>query len=83
MPITILLIALALIVVAALPVAGFISYVKSKDRKKGPLPAIGDDYVESSKTRTCARCGEKRIIVNEDDTLCASCYSALRTKKLG
>ena len=80
---TILLVALAFIVVAALPVVAFIGYVKSQDRKKGPQPAIGDDNIESSKVDTCARCGQRRIIVDQDGTLCASCYSALRTKKLG
>ena len=80
---TILLLVLALVVIVALPVVGFIGYIKSQDRKKAPRPAIGGDPTEPSKTDTCARCGERRIIVNPDDTLCASCYSALRTKKLG
>jgi len=80
---TLLLVALALLLIAALPVFGFIGYVKSQDRKKGPRLAIGDDNIESSRIDTCARCGQRRIIVNQDDTLCASCYSALRTKKLG
>jgi len=79
----ILLIVLVVVVVVALPVAGFIAYVKSKDRKKGPRPAIGSDTIAASTVNTCSGCGEKRIIVNQDDTLCAACYSALRTKKLG
>jgi hypothetical protein len=79
----ILLLVLLLLVVAALLIVGFISYVKSQNRKKSAIPALGPDPVTSSKTDTCSRCGERRIIVNEDDKLCASCYSALRTKKLG
>jgi hypothetical protein len=80
---TILILVLSVIVAAGLLAFWCITYIKSQDRKKSKLRAMGADSIDSSKIGTCTRCGEKRIIVNPDDTLCASCYSALRTKKLG
>jgi hypothetical protein len=79
---TILVLVLSLIAAGGLVVFGGIAYIKSQDRKKGKHPAINTDTIDSSRTDTCAGCGEKRIIVSRDDTMCAACYSALRTKKL-
>jgi hypothetical protein len=80
---TILIIVLALIVAGGLLVFGCINYIKSQDRRKSKRAAVSTDSIDSSRAATCAGCGEKRIIVSRDDTLCAACYSALRTKKLG
>jgi hypothetical protein len=80
---TILLVVLAIVIVAALPIAGFMGYVKVQDRKKRVRPLVVGNHTESSRVAKCAGCGEDRIIVSQDDMLCASCYSALRTKKLG
>lgn len=80
---TILILVLSLIVAAGLLIFASINYIKSQNRKKSKLPTMAADSIDPSKIGTCTRCGEKRIIVNPDDTLCASCYSALRTKKLG
>jgi hypothetical protein len=80
---TILVLVLAVIAIAIFSIVGVVWYVKSRSRKKSMLPKMGDDPTASSKIDTCTSCGEKRIIVNPDDTLCASCYSSLRTKKLG
>jgi len=79
---TILVVVVVLVIVAAVPVAGFMGYVKIQDRKKKLHPVVGQQ-AESSRVDKCAGCGEQRIIVSQDDTLCAACYSALRTKKLG
>ena len=79
---TILILVLSVIVAVGLLVFGSITYIKSQDRKKSNRPGLGADPIDSSRVSTCTRCGEKRIIVNQDDTLCAACYSALRTKKL-
>jgi hypothetical protein len=80
---TILLVVLAMLIVAVLPIAGFMGYVRAQDRKKRVRSLAVGNHTESSRVDKCAGCGEDRIIVSQDDTLCASCYSALRTKKLG
>ena len=72
----------------ALAVAAFafalVWLVKSRYRgKQAPdRPAVEAVLTPTSKIGDCARCGEHRIIVSESDRMCASCYSALRTKAL-
>jgi hypothetical protein len=44
---------------------------------KASIEALG---ATESKRGTCSRCGEQRIIVSDSEGMCASCYSALRTK---
>jgi len=80
---TILVLVLVIIIVAAIPAVGFWGYVKVQDRKKRVRPLAVGEQSESSRVDKCAGCGEQRIIISQDDTLCAACYSALRTKKLG
>lgn len=80
---TVLVLIVVLIIIAAVPIVGFMGYVRIQDRKKRVHPPAVGKQVESSKVDKCAGCGEQRIIVSQDDTLCAACYSALRTKKLG
>ena len=76
----ILLILLAISAVAAV-IAALMWLVKSK--KKTPVDLSGAVPAgSSSKVAVCAMCGENRIIIKPEDGLCASCYSALRTKKL-
>ena len=77
----ILLILLAILAVAGV-VAALMWLVKSK-KKTAPVDLSAAVPVgSSSKVAVCAMCGETRIIVKPEDGLCASCYSALRTKKL-
>ena len=74
---------LALIVVGAL--ASIMMWlVKSRYRgKKAPAePVLEAVRTPTSKLDTCAGCGEQRIIVSESEGMCATCYSALRTKKV-
>jgi hypothetical protein len=80
---TVLILVLVLVIIAAIPVVGFMSYVRIQDRKKRAHSIGVGEQAESSRVEKCAGCGEQRIIVSQDDTLCAACYSALRTKKLG
>ena len=57
--------------------------VKSRYPKNKALdePVLDSRLTETSKVGTCAKCGQRRIIVRHDDSLCAFCYSSLRTKK--
>lgn len=78
--VVIVLILLTVAAVAALVVV-MMWLVKSRYRnKKTVIAAIEAPTTAASKTGTCSRCGEQRIIVSESDGMCASCYSALRTK---
>jgi hypothetical protein len=80
---TVLVLFLVFIIIAAVLIVGFMGYVRIQDRKKRVHPPAVGKQIESPKVDKCAGCGEQRIIVSQDDTLCAACYSALRTKKLG
>jgi hypothetical protein len=71
---------LAVLVVGSVLLALF-WLVKSRYRNK-PASDLGIGTGGVSKISECAKCGERRVIVREDDGLCASCYSALRTKVL-
>jgi len=79
----ILILILSAVAIMGLAFLGFISFVKSESSKKNTFPTLEHDPVDPSKMATCSRCGQRRIIVKSDDTLCAGCYSALRTKKIG
>jgi len=77
---------LGLVIVAVLAV-GLVALamywvVKSRYRgRKAPeLPALDLIKTPTSELGACARCGEQRIIVSRHEGMCASCYSALRTK---
>ena len=55
--------------------------VKSRYRDKTVAADLKLDPSRTpSKIATCAKCGEQRVIVREDDSLCAFCYSSMRTK---
>ena len=77
----ILLILLAILVVAAV-VAALMWLVKTKKKTMSVDVSSAVPAGSSSKIAVCAMCGENRIIIKPEDGLCASCYSALRTKKL-
>jgi hypothetical protein len=57
-----------------------------KSRYKGKAapdtPSIDAVRTSTSLFGDCARCGEHRLLINDYDRMCASCYSALRTKAL-
>ena len=73
---------LAVILVASLG-AAMMWMVKSRYPKNKPLdePVLDSRLTDTSKVGTCATCGQRRIIVKHDDSLCAFCYSSMRTKK--
>jgi hypothetical protein len=72
---------LAILIIAALGLA-LIWLVKSRYRgRRAPAaPVLDAIRTPTSKFGACARCGEQRIIISESEGMCASCYSALRTK---
>jgi hypothetical protein len=74
---------LAVIVVGSLA-AAMMWMVKSRYPKGKALdePVLDSRLTESSVVGTCATCGQRRIIVKHDDSLCAFCYSSMRTKKM-
>ncbi|HLG13890.1 MAG TPA: hypothetical protein VJH03_05090 [Blastocatellia bacterium] len=73
---------IAILVIASVGVALF-WLVKSRYRDKKPPAGLSLDPARTpSKIGTCAKCGEQRVIVREDDSLCAFCYSSMRTKVL-
>jgi len=82
--ITVLIVLIVLGVLALGTIAFMMMWVvKSRQRGK-PEPvmsAVQAVRTETSKVGKCAECGEERIIVTADEGMCASCYSALRTKK--
>jgi hypothetical protein len=79
---------LAIVILVLLVVGGLTAIilwlVKSRYPKDKPLdrPVLDSRLTESSKVGTCSKCGERRIIVRDDDMLCAFCYSSMRTKSL-
>ena len=58
--------------------------VKSRYKGKTALdePSIDQVRTSTSLFGNCARCGEHRLLINDYEKMCASCYSALRTKAL-
>lgn len=74
------IVVLAILLIGALGVALF-WLVKSRYRNKTVAPDLKLDPSRTpSKIATCSKCGEQRVIVREDDSLCAFCYSSMRTK---
>jgi flagellar basal body-associated protein FliL len=83
-----MLIAILIIVIVALLAAGLLIFalvwlVKSKNRAKKDAAAAArpEGTIGPSVTAVCSICGESRIIVKPELSACASCYSALGTKK--
>jgi predicted RNase H-like nuclease len=75
----IVIIVILLVVVAVASLAAIMMWlVKSRHKDKKQPVAI--DTPTTTTSGTCARCGEQRIIVSKEEGMCASCYSALRTK---
>jgi hypothetical protein len=67
-----------LIVVAAIAVFAFFYAQVQKNRR----PEVARPSLEKSESLgNCARCGQQRLLVSKDAGLCASCWSALRTKQ--
>ena len=67
-----------LILVAALAVFAFFYLQVKKNRR----PEVARPSLEKSDSLgSCARCGQQRLLMSKDEGLCASCWSALRTKQ--
>jgi hypothetical protein len=50
--------------------------------KKNRRPEVARPSLEKSESLgNCARCGQQRLLMKKDEGLCASCWSALRTKQ--
>jgi hypothetical protein len=77
--IVIVVVVIALLAAAIIAVI-FFRMVKAYGGKKAP-EQIESLLAGPSKSGTCSKCGLARIIVEPGESLCASCYSSLLTKK--
>ena len=76
--------AIIIVLIPVLAVAGIaiaMMYLVKSSNKRRKVPKSIDKSVLVSKTGTCSRCGEVRVLVKQPDSLCAFCYSSLNTKK--
>ena len=76
---------LVIVLVIVFGIAGAMFWlVKSRYRGKAlpNQPSVEEVRTSTSLFGNCARCGEHRLLINDYDKMCASCYSALRTKAL-
>jgi hypothetical protein len=79
---TILIVVLIALLAAGSLVFALVWLVKSHNRSKKAADDSGIiGAVAAAAQGICANCGETRIIVKPELNVCASCYSALRTKK--
>ncbi|HYP27191.1 MAG TPA: hypothetical protein VE262_10780 [Blastocatellia bacterium] len=58
--------------------AFFYLQVKRNRRPDAERPSLD----KAGSLSDCARCGQRRLIVQKEAGLCASCWSALRTKQV-
>ena len=75
-----LALALALVLLACLSVFVFF-YLQIRRNKR--LKEGKQDLKSSLDLGTCARCKQKRTIVQKDEGLCAFCWSSINTKQVG
>ena len=77
-----MLVALALVLILLVCSSVFLFFylqIKRNKRMKTGKP----DLTSSLDLGTCARCQQKRTIVQKDAGLCAFCWSSLNTKQVG
>ncbi|HKV41865.1 MAG TPA: hypothetical protein VJX67_21855 [Blastocatellia bacterium] len=67
------------VIVIAVLACMMIYLVKSSDRAR-KVPGIQDKSALVSTMGVCSKCGQTRILVKEEGSFCAFCYSSLRTK---
>jgi hypothetical protein len=72
--------AIALILLACLSVVGFFYFQIKKNKR---LQTGRQGLAAPSDLGTCARCHQKRSIIQKDLGLCAFCWSSINTKQVG
>jgi hypothetical protein len=75
-----LFLAFAFVSLACFSIAMFF-YLQIRKNKR--LHTLKPDLTNSPDVGTCARCQQRRTIVQKDAGLCAFCWSSLNTKQVG
>jgi hypothetical protein len=74
-----LIIGISVVVVMGLAVAGFFYLQVKRSARDQEEQAKAAD---KSNWGTCAKCRQRRVIVDKETGLCAYCWSSMRTKPL-
>lgn len=63
-------------------VAFLMMYVVKSTNKKRQIPKSVDKSLLVSEVGICSRCGQERVLIKREASICAVCYSTLNTKKI-
>ena len=76
----VLLLAISFVLLACFSIGFFFYFQIRKNKRSRP---VQPDLLNSTDVGTCARCKQRRTIVQKDAGLCAFCWSSLNTKQVG